>query len=209
MTALLVLGAIDFGLSAIDAAVAGSGLAGLAHASVRTSNMMIGLSGAILVAQALFLRVPALVARAFWTQRQVRNLHLFHAIAVTPAWALAGFFVPVVSLWLPVRMMLVLGRAGGRRGRVLGTLCLGWAVMRWLTCLSGVATIFMALVAVTVYRAIVFHLPYGSGAPLVLALFLTTAIAGLVSSALGLMITPWIGRRQPKPDELRHAEVFT
>ena len=207
MITLMILGVIDLVLSVIDGVVAATGLAGLVHTAEMNVNQISGMAALILMAQAL-LRVPSLIIRAVWTRRLAGNLHLYQAFAISPAWAWAGFFVPVASLWSPVRALSALARAGGQPGGVLGGLALAWGVARWLTCPSGAVFVFLAMIVTVVYRQMAFH-QITTGAALSLVFVLILAVAGVVASTLGLVITPWIARRQPKLGQLHSAEVFT
>jgi len=207
MIALMILGVIDLVLSLIDGALAARGLAGLVHPGGVNENEVSGMAAVVLMAQAL-LRMPSLILRALWTRRLASNLHLYQAFAISPSWAWAGFFVPVASLWHPVRALSALARASGQRGGVLGGLALAWGVARWLTCPSGAVFVFLAMIVTVVYRQMAFH-QITTGAALSLIFVLVLAVAGVVASALGLVIAPWIGRRQPKLGQLQSAEVFT
>ncbi len=204
MIALQVLGVIDLVLSLIATITAITGLSLAPRLGIYLGDQWVGVIVMILGLQ-LLLRTTELIVRAIWTRCLVGNLHLFQPCDVSTFWAAAGFFVPVVSLWMPGRMSRALTRTGGKRSGVLGGLCLAWALTRWLTCFSGAfAGLFSfatVLVAITHQRGH-WHPVYS------LTWELTLTLAGLVSSTLGLVITPWITRRQPKPDQIHHAEVF-
>ena len=198
MIALLVLGGVDLLLNLLSVATAGLTLADQQHLSAETLYASGGLVGAMLLLQ-MVLRFPQLVVRGLWARRLVRNIHLFQSFPVSQLWAWAGFFMPVVSLWLPGKTLLALSQAYGRRNPVLNGLCIAWSIARWLNCPSGGFILFTTFVA--------FHRHWQPVHGL--ALMLTLDAIGIVSSTLGLAITPWITRRQPRPDQLDHVEVFT
>jgi hypothetical protein len=205
-TALLILGGVDLVLSLANIIFAGASLAALRRMNIESQNLAIGGTGLILLGQIL-LRLAMMSVRARWTYRLVCNAALFQRLPVTPLWAWAGFFVPVVSLWLPASLMMALSCTGTRQNRWLNPLCLIWAMARWLTCLSGAAMVFMGLVTLAVYREVVEKHPHDV-TELMLRLFLALAIAGVASAGLGILLTAWIARRQLTPEQLHHAEVF-
>ncbi len=195
--ALMVLGGIDLLLNLGNATTATVALAAQGHTTAALTYSMSGLTGAILLLQVI-LRVPQLVVRSLWARRLVANIHLFQRFPVSPTWAWAGFFVPVASLWLPGRTALALARTSGPRNSLLDGLCLVWAVARWLNCPSGGGLVFVT------YALIYPHWRPGYS----LMMVLTLEIIGVFGSALGIVLTPWITRRQPAPDQLDRAEVF-
>lgn len=196
MIALIGLGGLDLLLNLGNAATALVALATQSRATPALTYSMSGLTGAILLLQ-IILRVPQLIVRSLWARRLVANIHLFQRFPVSPAWAWAGFFVPVVSLWLPGRTILALARTGGRNS-LLDGLCIVWAVARWLNCASGGGLVFVT------YALIYPHWQPGYS----LMMVLTLELIGIAASALGVILTLWITRRQPAPDQLDRAEVF-
>jgi len=206
--ALQILTGIDLVLDLGVLAIAASSLPALARMNREVLDLAVGGVVFILMLQAL-LRLAALVLRAVWTRRLARNAALFQRIPLTPFWAWAGFFIPVVSLWLPVSHMLALSVTGKRPGGWLNPLCLAWALARWLTCLSGASTLFVALIAVAASHQVIYGHPMAAQNPFIaMMLCLVLAIAGLLSAALSLVLVPSIARRQPAPDQLHHVEVF-
>ena len=203
--ALQILGIIDLLLSLGVLAIAISSVALRPQLHAQALLMTTGAAALVLMLQ-MPLRLALLVVRALWTPRLVCNAVLFQRLPVTPQWAWAGFVTPVVSLWLPARMIMALAD-GGRPGRVLQPLCLAWAILRWLTCPSGWVAVFAAVTAFAVYREVMAHRRW-DGSELGLALELVLAIAGTGGAALGVIVTTWVARRQARPDQLHHAEVF-
>ncbi len=195
--ALLALGGIDLLLGLINVATGSLNLAGQGRMSADAFSLSAGLATVIVALQVL-LRVPQLVVRALWARRLVRNIHLFQTFPVSPLWAWAGFVVPVVSLWLPGRTVLALSQAYGPRNSPLNALCVVWAIARWLNCLSGGGLIFLTFVVIHPH----WQPAYG------LAMMLTLDTAGIISAATGLVITPWITRRQPTPDQIHAVDLF-
>jgi hypothetical protein len=206
--ALQILTGIDLVLDFFVLAIVASTLPALARTSEQMADMAIGGSVVILMVQ-IGLRLALLIVRAAWTLRLARNAGLFSRFPVTTFWAWAGFFIPVVSLWLPVSHMLALGVARKRQNPWLNPLCLAWALTRWLTCVSGASTVLIVLIAAVAYHQVVYGHPMVAQNPFIaLTLCLVLAIAGGLSAALSLVLVPWIARRQPAPDQLHHVEVF-
>ncbi len=195
--ALMVLGALDLLINLANVATAAISLSGQHHPNAEVLYSAGGLVGAILILQ-IALRVPQLIVRSLWARRLVSNIHLFQRFPVSPQWAWGGFFVPVTSLWFPGRTVLELARTSGPRNSVLNGLCLAWATARWLNCPSGGFVILMIFVIMHP------HWTAASG----LSLMLTLDSIGIIASALGVVLTPWITRRQPTPDHLHRAEIF-
>ena len=204
MIALQVLGGIDLVLSLVGTIAAITGLALASHLSAYDGNEWVGAIALILGLQALP-RTAELIVRALWTRRLFGNLHLFQPCAVSTFWAAAGFFVPLVSLWMPGRMSRVLSRTGGQPSAGLGRLCLAWALTRWLTCFSGA---FVSLFCFSTVLVAFLHVRGHWHAENSLIWESALSVAGLVSAALGLIITAWITRRQPMPDQIHQVEVF-
>ncbi len=204
--ALMGLAIADLLLCVTGVAVAAKGLDLPPASKSPTLDQMLGIAFAFLMLQIL-LRLGALAVRALWTRQLVRNAHLFHVFPISPLWAWAGFFVPVASLWLPGRITLALANADGHRPQPLGGLCLLWAIARWLTCPSGGVFTFAVLVTIAAYREVVLKLAANS-TRMIMVLTLVMAVAGIVSAVAGMVIVAWIARRQPRPGQLRHAEVF-
>ncbi len=198
VTGLVVLGGLDLLLSLADGATAAVSLSGRSHLNAEVLYSAGGLVGAILIFQ-MILRVPQLVVRSLWARRLVLNIHLFQRFPVSPQWAWGGFFVPVASLWLPGRTVLSLARASGPRHSLLDGLCLAWAAARWLNCLSGAFLLLMAFAILHPHWTAEYGLQW----------MLTLEGAGIVSATLGIALTLWITRRQPTPEQLDRAEVFT
>ncbi len=207
--ALQILTGIDLVLDLGVLAIAAASLPNLTHMNEQASDLAVGGAVVILMAQTL-LRLAILILRALWNLRLTRNAALFIRFPVTPFWAWAGFFVPVVSLWLPVSHMLALSVIGKRQRRGLNPLCLAWALARWVTCLSGATTVFVILIGIAVFHMITHgeHTMPAQNEFVAMMLCLVMAIAGLVSGGLSLVLVPWIAGRQPTPDQMHHAEIF-
>jgi len=204
MIALQVLGGIDLMLSLIGMITAIIGLSLTPRLGNFGGDQWVGAT-MLIVALQILPRAAELIVRAIWTRCLVGNLHLFQPCKISTFWAVAGFFMPVVSLWMPGQMNSVLTRTGGKRSHILDGLGLAWALTRWLTCFSGAfASLFcfsIVLAATTPLR--------GRWPPEYSLIWeLTLCGIGLLSAAFGLVITPWITRRQPRPDQIHHAEVF-
>ncbi len=199
MMTLMILGGIDLLLGMGLVVLTAVGLGQVPHLDRLGLLNFVGL-GSVLFMVLIAVRLGEVTVRAVWTRRLVRNIHLFHAFPVSSLWAWAGFVMPVVSLWMPAQTLLALAAAAQRPSRGLSLSCLAWALARWVTCPSGAFVAFAALVIVIRHN---WRPEYS------LLTLLTLAVPGVISAALGLVITPWIARRQPGPDQIHHAEVFT
>jgi hypothetical protein len=202
---LQILGVIDLLLSLGGVAIAGTALALQHQIGLRAMILASGGAAMLLMLQILF-RLALLVVRAVWTHRLVCNTDLFQRLPVTPLWAWVGFFTPVISLWMPARMWLALAAAGPPVRR-LNSLCVGWATLRWLTCPSGGVVAMLAIVFYVGLHDVMTH-HRSDGSLLGLTLELVLGVAGTLGAGLGIVVTTWIARRQPRPDQLHHAEVF-
>jgi len=162
------------------------------------ATLFIGFIAITLVIQILA-RLASLLVRSRWTFRLVANARRFQALPVSERWAWLGFFIPILSLWIPLTVHQALTSAQTQQQGWTRLLVPAWWLLRLATCLSGTMIIFVVLVLLF-YRDGSQFLP--------LTFVLLPALTGLPCAILSLMVVHTLSRQQAAPDDIRQATVF-
>ncbi|WP_349320520.1 DUF4328 domain-containing protein [Asticcacaulis sp. MM231] len=205
--ALVILAGIDIVLGMIAIAIAiSAGWPGLeafqGSGPTAQGNLVVGSVFLVLIIQ-FVLRVFMLVVMAWWSFRLVSHAHRHTRFPVSTRWAWLGWFVPVVSLWLPLRAVLSLnlklgGMSSGRR-----LLILSWWAIRLLISPT------LALITVTLIGIFAtLNDQQGPNVTLTIHLFVWILIAGLAAQCLSVAMVLITQRHQPKPGEIVTADLF-
>ena len=158
-----------------------------------------------LIVQSVLFRIPALIVRASWTFRLVSNAQAYQDVKISPRWAWLGWFVPVVSFWLPARAVLQLN--GGRDMTYRRPLIIGWWILRGCTCFTGFTLLLLGLAVYAGFQAALTETP-GDSSSVSFAWASIWVVAGMASSILGLIVTLLTFNAQPKGNDMAAATVF-
>jgi hypothetical protein len=203
--ALVILAGIDIMLGVIAIAVAISagwpGLEALSSGPTLQSNLIVGTSFLILMGQVV-LRLAMLIVTAWWSLRLVSHAHRHTRFPISTRWAWLGWFIPVVSLWLPARAVLNLNLKLGRLPDTRRLLILSWWVARLLI------SPMLGFVSFMVAAALAGLTPLQDTTGLTINWFVWIMTAGIVAQSLGIAVVIITQRHQPKPGEIIAAELF-
>ncbi len=204
--ALVILAGIDIVLGMIAVAIAINagwpGLESLSSGPVVQDPFIFGFLYLILLTQ-VTLRLAMLIVMAWWTFRLVRNAHRHSRFPVSTRWAWLGWFVPVVSLWIPARILLNLNQALKRTSVVHQGVILSW----WLTRLIVSPTLaFISLLGVGVVVGLTRSANDVTSISISWVVWMMAI--GVVSQCLAIAVIIMTQRHQPKPGEIVTAELF-
>jgi hypothetical protein len=203
---LIVLGLLDMagGVSAIGFALN----AGWPQTALEGSTRLSGLIAVCLMGQAL-VRVMALPLDAWWTLKLVKRAHIHQAFPVSIRWAWLGWFVPVASYWLPCKAQLALNQRLGRAPWIRNMLVVTAWCVRLVTCPTGGVVGFFI---VSFTYGFMIALGRGRATPNIIPLMIhwmvALAIISVLNAILHIIVMIMTYRNQPKPDEVRQAEIF-
>ena len=204
--ALVILAGIDIVLGMIAVGIAISagwpGLETLSSGPSTQTSLIVGSLFLVVFIQSAF-RLAMLIVMAWWTFRLVSNAHHHTRFPVSTRWAWLGWFVPIVSLWLPVQAMLNLNLTRGRLSGLRRLLILSWWVTRLLV---SPMFAFISLIGVGVVAGLI-RSPDGI-APLTIGWAVWMMITGLISQSLAVAVIVITQRHQPRPHEIVTAELF-
>ncbi len=159
------------------------------------SSMAVGIAGMLMMLQCA-VRCAELIIAANWTHWMVRRSLV--STQTSPRWAWLGWFVPVVSLWIPCQILLRLNRTVDGTPRH-SPLILAWWLARWLTCPSGV---FVLLFVLGVSNLIV------PDAHASVDWLIDLAIPGALAAGLGILVRRLTFNNQPSDIATLAATVF-
>lgn len=205
--ALVVIACIDILLGMIAIAVAIS--AGWPRLEafqdsgpIAQGNLVVGSVFLVLFIQ-FVLRVSMLIVMAWWSFRMVSNAHRHTKFPISTRWAWLGWFVPVISLWLPLRAVLSVNLKLGDMSSGKRLLILTWWAIRLLI---SPTLAFITITLVGIFAAL--NNQQGPNIILTIHWFVWMMMAGVVSQSLSVAVVMITQRHQPKPGEIVTAELF-
>ncbi|MFT4076479.1 MAG: DUF4328 domain-containing protein [Asticcacaulis sp.] len=206
--ALVIMAGVDIVLGAIAIALnlaLNNGTATFSMPSaepVAQNTMIVGMLFLIMIVQ-IAVRSIMLMIMAWWSFRLISNAHRHTNFPVSRQWSWLGWFVPVVSLWLPVQAMLGLNLTHRRISGARRLIILSWWVARILASPTAGVLSFAGVVIIArlgEYRR--------DMSDTIISWLVSMMVIGILAQCLAIAVILLTQRNQPKPGIIVSADIF-